>query len=84
MASLAMDNPIRLLSGLLGWDQGSKPSVVLDIACCGCSCNLLDCGQVLCCFVVVLFVIVVSFVAVNFVVVFLLYYFAALFVVFWP
>jgi hypothetical protein len=48
MASLAIVNPIRLLSGLLGWDQGSKPSAVPDIACCGCSCNLLDFGQVLC------------------------------------
>jgi hypothetical protein len=48
MASLAMANPIRLLSDLLSWDQGSKPSAVPDIACCGCSCNLLDFGQVLC------------------------------------
>uniref|UniRef100_A0A2N9ETI0 Uncharacterized protein n=1 Tax=Fagus sylvatica TaxID=28930 RepID=A0A2N9ETI0_FAGSY len=46
MASLAMANSIRLLRGLLGWDQGSKPSVVLDITCCGCSYNLLDCGQI--------------------------------------
>ena len=48
MASLAMVNPIRLLSDLLGWDQDSKPSGVPDIACCGCSCNLLDFDQVLC------------------------------------
>uniref|UniRef100_A0A2N9IDU3 Uncharacterized protein n=1 Tax=Fagus sylvatica TaxID=28930 RepID=A0A2N9IDU3_FAGSY len=48
MASLAMANSIRFLSGLLGWDQGSKPSAVPDIAGCGCSCNLLDCGQDLC------------------------------------
>jgi hypothetical protein len=48
MASLAMANPIRLLSGLLGWDQGSKSSAGLDIGCCGCSCNLLDFGQALC------------------------------------
>ena len=48
MASLAMANSIRLLSGLLGWDQGSKPSAVPNITCCGCFCNLLDCGQVLC------------------------------------
>jgi hypothetical protein len=54
MASLAIVNPIRLLSGLLGWDQGSKPSAVPDIACCGCSCNLLDFGQVLCCLVLLL------------------------------
>jgi hypothetical protein len=32
----------------LGRDQGSKLSAVPDINCCGCSCNLLDCGQVLC------------------------------------
>jgi hypothetical protein len=48
MASLVMANPIRLLSGLLGWDQGSKPSAVSDIGCCGCSYNLLDFGQALC------------------------------------
>ena len=35
MASLAMANPIQLLSGLLGWDQGSKPSAVPDIDYCG-------------------------------------------------
>uniref|UniRef100_A0A2N9G3F3 Uncharacterized protein n=1 Tax=Fagus sylvatica TaxID=28930 RepID=A0A2N9G3F3_FAGSY len=37
-----------IFGGLLGWDQGSKPSAVLDIGCCGCSYNLLDCGQDLC------------------------------------
>uniref|UniRef100_A0A2N9F0C2 Uncharacterized protein n=1 Tax=Fagus sylvatica TaxID=28930 RepID=A0A2N9F0C2_FAGSY len=37
-----------LSCGLLGWDQGSKPSAGLDIGCCGCSCNLLDFGQALC------------------------------------
>ena len=46
IASLAMANSIWLLRGLFGWDQGSKPSAVLDITCCGCSCNLLDCGQI--------------------------------------
>jgi hypothetical protein len=31
-----MANSIRPFSGLLGWDQGSKPSAVPDIRCCGC------------------------------------------------
>uniref|UniRef100_A0A2N9H3E5 Uncharacterized protein n=1 Tax=Fagus sylvatica TaxID=28930 RepID=A0A2N9H3E5_FAGSY len=48
MTSLAMANSIRPFSGLLGWDQGSKPSAVSNIGCCGCSCNLLDFGQALC------------------------------------
>ena len=48
IASLVMANSIRPFSDLLGWDQGSKPSAVLDIGCCGCSCNLLDFGQALC------------------------------------
>ena len=80
IASLAMANSIRLLNGMLGWDQGSKPSVVPDIGCCGCSCNFLDFGQALCRLVLLLFVVVVIFVVVKFGVVFLLYCFAALFV----
>uniref|UniRef100_A0A2N9FVR7 GH18 domain-containing protein n=1 Tax=Fagus sylvatica TaxID=28930 RepID=A0A2N9FVR7_FAGSY len=48
MASLAMANSILPFSGLLGWDQGSKPSAVPDIRCRDCSCNLLDFGQALC------------------------------------
>uniref|UniRef100_A0A2N9HNQ9 Uncharacterized protein n=1 Tax=Fagus sylvatica TaxID=28930 RepID=A0A2N9HNQ9_FAGSY len=35
MASLAMANSIRPFSGLLGWDQGSKPSAGPDINSCG-------------------------------------------------
>uniref|UniRef100_A0A2N9GJW8 Uncharacterized protein n=1 Tax=Fagus sylvatica TaxID=28930 RepID=A0A2N9GJW8_FAGSY len=53
MAFLAMANSIRL-SGLLGWDYGSKSSVVSDINCRECSCSLLDSGQNLCRFVFVL------------------------------
>ena len=60
MASLAMANSIRL-SGLLGWDYGSKSSVVSDINCRVCSCSLLDSGQNLCRFV---FVFVVAAVVV--------------------
>ena len=76
MASLAMENPIQLLNGLLGWDKGSKLSVVLDITCSGCSCNLPDCGQVLCrlllcCFLLLLLTLLLLI---------LLYRFAALFV----
>ena len=52
--SNCMTNSIRPFSGLLGWDQGSKPSAIPDIGCCGCFCNLLDFGQALCCLVLLL------------------------------
>ena len=47
MASLAMVNLIRL-SGLLGWDYGSKSAAVPDIDSHGCSCSFLDGGQIMC------------------------------------
>ncbi len=34
MTSNAMDNPIRPLCSLLGWDHGSKLSVLLNISNC--------------------------------------------------
>ncbi len=47
MTSLAMANSIRL-SGLLGWDYGSKSASVLDIDSRGCSCSFLDGDQIMC------------------------------------
>ena len=54
MASLSMDNPIRLLSWF-GWDQGSKRYVVLDIS------SSVSFVVIVLCFVVVSLVVVFSF-----------------------
>ena len=53
MAYLAMANSIRL-SGVLGWDFSSKSYAVPDIDSRGCSCSLLDGGQIMCRWVLLL------------------------------
>ena len=62
MASLAKATSIRLLRGLLGWDQASKLAAVPDNTCCGCSHNLLDCRQILCRMVFLLLLLLLLFV----------------------
>jgi hypothetical protein len=63
MASLAMENSIRL-SSLLGWDYDSKSSVALNIDSCGCSCTFLDGGQIMSIGVTVVVLFVFVFVVV--------------------
>ena len=70
MAFLAMANSIRL-SGLLGWDYGSKSVVVPNIDSCGCSCfffgrwsNYVSIGVTVIVLFVFMFVVVVFVVVV--------------------